>query len=191
MRRIVKTGAFSLSRREADIVITLDRPKQGRLILSKLTDYTLSVYAAEQYLGCDGPIISQDELAGRLFVTHVEDMTYSRALDYASVLGRLISRRYECGSVVAQMEAVRAGYGVGILHDYAAPRYPEQKRFLPEVRFVRNYWTPLIRYARDTRGPRGASVHLRIREGREGLLRIGLRWREAEVDASDRFSTAA
>ncbi len=40
---------FSLSRREADIAITLDRPEQGRLILSKLTDYSLSVYAAESY----------------------------------------------------------------------------------------------------------------------------------------------
>ncbi|MDA9431416.1 LysR family transcriptional regulator [Bradyrhizobium sp. CCBAU 51627] len=131
---------FSLSRREADIAITLDRPKQGRLVLSKLTDYTLSVYAAASYLAREGPIRDQADLAGRLFVTHVEDFVYSRALDYASVLGRLMSRRYECGSVVAQMEAVRSGHGVGILHDYAARRYPELRRLLPDVRFVRNYW---------------------------------------------------
>jgi DNA-binding transcriptional LysR family regulator len=100
---------FSLSSREADITITLDRPKQGKLIF-------------------------------RLFVTQVEDFAYSRALDYASVLGRLMSRRYECGSVVAQMEAVRGGHGVGILHDYVAQRYPELRRLLPDIRFVRNYW---------------------------------------------------
>ena len=47
---------FSLSRREADIAITLDRPKQGRLIVKKLTDYTLSVYGAESYLKRLGPI---------------------------------------------------------------------------------------------------------------------------------------
>src|SRR5260370_36257845 len=40
---------FSLSRREADIVITLDRPRQGRLIGTKLTDYTWRVYAANSY----------------------------------------------------------------------------------------------------------------------------------------------
>src|SRR6185437_6276379 len=131
---------FSLSRREADIAITLDRPKQGRLILSKLTDYTLSVYAAESYLTREGPIASQAELAGRLFVTHVEDFAYSRALDYAAVLGRLMSRRYECGSVVAQMEAVRAGHGVGILHDYVARRHSGLRCLLPDVRFVRSYW---------------------------------------------------
>jgi DNA-binding transcriptional LysR family regulator len=131
---------FSLSRREADIAITLDRPKQGRLILSKLTNYTLSVYAADSYLAREGPIGNQSDLAGRLFVTHVEDFVYSRALDYASALGRLMSRRYECGSVVAQMEAVRSGHGIGILHDYAARRYPELKRLLPDVRFFRSYW---------------------------------------------------
>lgn len=131
---------FSLSGREADIAITLDRPKQGRLILSKLTNYTLSVYAAESYLLREGQIEKRSDLTGRLFVTHVEDFAYSRALDYASALGALMSRRYECGSVVAQMEAVRSGHGVGILHDYAACRYPELKRLLPDVRFVRSYW---------------------------------------------------
>ncbi|QIG96595.1 MULTISPECIES: LysR family transcriptional regulator [unclassified Bradyrhizobium] len=142
---------FSLSRREADIVITLDRPKQGKLIVSKLTDYTLSVYAAESYLAREGAIDRQTDLAGRLFVTHVEDFVYSRALDYASVLGQLMSRRYECGSVVAQMEAVRAGHGVGILHDYAARRYPDLRRLLPDVRFVRSYWITSHPDTHDTR----------------------------------------
>ena len=142
---------FSLSRREADIAITLDRPKQGRLILSKLTNYTLSVYGSESYLDREGPINAHSDLTGRLFVTHIEDFAYSRALDYASVLGRLMSRRYECGSIVAQIEAVRTGHGIGILHDYAASRYPELRRLLPDVRFVRNYW--LTSHA-DTHGTR-------------------------------------
>ncbi|MCA6111204.1 LysR family transcriptional regulator [Bradyrhizobium sp. CNPSo 4026] len=153
---------FSLSRREADVAITLDRPKQGRLILSKLTDYTLSVYAAENYLAREGKIRTQEDLAGRLFVTHVEDFVYSRALGYASALGRLMSRRYECGSVVAQMEAVRNGHGVGILHDYVARRYPELKRQLPDVRFIRSYW---LTSHPDTHGTRRVvEVHRFIAE---------------------------
>jgi molybdate transport repressor ModE-like protein len=142
---------FSLSRREADIAITLDRPSQGRLILSKLTNYTLSVYAAESYLARQGVIKTQADLSGHLFVTQVEDFVYSRALDYAQVLGRQMSRRYECGSVVAQVEAVRNGHGVGILHDYAAKRYPELKRLIPEVRFVRQYWLTSHPDTHDTR----------------------------------------
>ncbi len=131
---------FSLSRREADIVVTLDRPKQGKLIIKKLTDYTLSIYAAASYLKDQGNIRTMEDLDGRLFITHVEDFVYSRALDYAAELGQRMKRHYECGSVVAQMEAVRAGHGVGILHDYAALQFTELKRVLPATHFTRTYW---------------------------------------------------
>src|SRR5258708_39151245 len=81
----------------------------------------------------------QADLAGHLFVTHVEAFVYSRALDYASALGKFMNRHYECGSVVAQMEAVRDGHGGGILHGYAAQRFPDLKRVPPENRFMRKY----------------------------------------------------
>jgi DNA-binding transcriptional LysR family regulator len=131
---------FSLSRREADIVVTLDRPKQGKVVVRKLTDYSLSLYASQSYIEEFGPIVDQTGLAGRLFVTHVEDFAYSRALDYAAEIGKMMKRHYECGSVMAQMEAVRAGTGIGVLHDYAASQFPELKRILPGIRFTRSYW---------------------------------------------------
>ena len=148
---------FSLSRREADIVVTLDRPKQGRLIIKKLTDYSLSIYASEGYLTQHGAVRSPDDLDGRLFITHVEDFVYSRALDYAAELGQRMKRHYECGSVVAQMEAVRAGHGIGILHDYAAVQFPELKRLLPEMRFTRTYW--LMSHPDTHRTARVAAVY--------------------------------
>ena len=151
---------FSLSRREADIVVTLDRPKQGRMIVRKLTDYTLSVYAAADYLKRHDPIGDAADLDGHLFVTHVEDFVYSRALDYAAELGRRMKRHYECGSVVAQMEAVRAGHGIGILHDYAAVQYPELVRIVPGLRFTRTYWLLSHPDTHDTR--RVAEVHANI-----------------------------
>jgi DNA-binding transcriptional LysR family regulator len=131
---------FSLSRREADIIVTIERPKLGRAIIKKLTDYSLSVYAAKSYLKRHIDIQSTDDLKDKLFITYVEDIAYSRALDYTAELARLMPRHYECGSVVAQMEAVRAGQGIGILHDYAAAQYPELVRILPETRFSRTYW---------------------------------------------------
>ena len=153
---------FSLSRREADIVVTLDRPKQGKLIIRKLTDYSLSVYASADYLARHPAIETADDLDGHLFVTHVEDFVYSRALDYAVELGKRMKRHYECGSVVAQMEAVRAGHGVGILHDYAALQYPELRRLLPDLRFTRTYW--LMSHP-DTHGTRRvAEVYAHITE---------------------------
>lgn len=151
---------FSLSQREADIAITLDRPKQGRLVVRKLTDYTLSVYAAHSYIERFGKVEDEHDLTDRLFVTHIEDLIYSRALDYAARLGKLMRRRFECGSVVAQMEAVRAGYGIGILHDYATRDMPDLTRLLPDIRFTRNYWMLLHPDTRETRSVAAVAKHI-------------------------------
>jgi DNA-binding transcriptional LysR family regulator len=131
---------FSLSRREADIIVTIERPKLGRAIIKKLTDYSLSVYASKAYIEKTGLIRERSDLENRLFITYVEDIAYSRALDYTAELAKLMPRHYECGSVIAQMEAVRAGEGVGILHDYAAAAYSDLVRVLPDMRFSRTYW---------------------------------------------------
>ena len=142
---------FSLSRREADIIVTIERPKLGRAIIKKLTDYSLSVYAAKSYLDRTGMIRERSDLENRLFITYVEDIAYSRALDYTADLAKLMPRHYECGSVIAQMEAVRAGEGVGILHDYAAANYPDLVRILPDMRFSRTYWLMSHPDTHDTR----------------------------------------
>lgn len=153
---------FSLSRREADIIVTIERPKLGRAIIKKLTDYSLSVYAAKGYLKKAGTIRSVADVPGKLFITYVEDIAYSRALDYTAELARLMPRHYECGSVVAQMEAVRAGEGIGILHDYAAAQYEDLVRILPAMRFSRTYWLMSHPDTHDTR--RVAEVYRAIVE---------------------------
>ena len=80
------------------------------------------------------------DLAGKTLVTYVPDLLYSPVLDYFSSFEKHTSRRYECASVVAQVEAVRAGAGLGVLHDYALRSFPELRVVLPEISFLRTYW---------------------------------------------------
>ena len=128
--------SFSLSRREADIAVTIERPTEGRLIASKLVDYGVSLYAARDYRTID----SLDDLAECTLITYVDDLLYSQALDYSRMLEQPPARRFECASVVGQVEAVRAAAGVGLLHDHIAQRYPELVRILPEIGAQRAYW---------------------------------------------------
>ncbi|MBB3770529.1 DNA-binding transcriptional LysR family regulator [Angulomicrobium tetraedrale] len=132
--------SFSLPKREVDIAVTLQRPGEGRLVARKLTDYSLGVYATRDYLERTGPVARLADLAGRLLVTYVPDLVYSPALDYFEAFREVEARRLECASVVGQMEAVRAGAGIGILHDYAARAHGELVRLLPELSFRRAYW---------------------------------------------------
>jgi len=132
--------SFSLPKREVDIAITLQRPTEGRLIARSLTDYSLSLYATEAYLQRLGPTECLADLAGATVITYVSDMLYSPALDYFEALKGIPLRYFECASVVGQLEAVLAGTGIGIIHDYAAARHPQLKRVVPSQRFVRTYW---------------------------------------------------
>ncbi|MBT3360486.1 MAG: LysR family transcriptional regulator [Rhodospirillales bacterium] len=128
--------SFSLSRREADIAVTVERPTEGRLIVSKLVDYGVSLYVARDYRQIESP----DDLAECTLITYVDDLLYSQALDYSRMLENPPARQFECASVVGQVEAVRAGAGVGLLHDHIAQRYPELTRVLPEIGAQRSYW---------------------------------------------------
>ncbi len=152
--------SFSLSRREADIVITLDRPTHGNLIVQKLTDYTLSLYASDAYLKKNPPIRHADDLQGHLFITYVDDLIYTPGLDYGREFAAKMPRRFECGSMVGQMEAVRAGTGVAILHDYVAHSLPHLQRVLPHIQFTRSYW--LVSHPDTHRSHRVAEVRRHI-----------------------------
>ncbi|WP_336487891.1 LysR family transcriptional regulator [Methylobacterium nigriterrae] len=131
--------SFSLSRREADLAIGLDRPAHGRLILSKLSDYSLGVYAARSYLDRAGTPRTPHDLARHAAVIGVDDYSYAQALDYTAFL-EAAARVFRCAGAVGQFEAVRSGAGIGILHDFAAAGCAELVRILPETRFRRSYW---------------------------------------------------
>lgn len=163
---------FSLAKREADIVVTLERPDEGKLICTKLTDYTLSLYASDDYLKRSTAIRDPRDLADHLLITYIHDIIYSSALDYASTFGELITRRFECGSVVGQLEAVRAGHGVGILHDYAAQLYPKLRRILPAHRFTRSYWLVSHPDTHDTRRVREIRRYMvgKVRDARRQFV---------------------
>lgn len=130
---------FSLSRREADLAVCLDPPTEGRLVVSRLGDYTLGVYASRAYVEANGAPESLDAVADHVVVTGVEDYAYASALDYGRVLEKKSRRLFRCAGVVGQLEAVRAGIGIGVLHDFAAREATDLVRILPEVGFRRAY----------------------------------------------------
>ncbi|MCB1520868.1 MAG: LysR family transcriptional regulator [Hyphomicrobiaceae bacterium] len=137
--------SFSLSRREADIAITVERPAEGRLRVQKLTDYALSLYASRGYLDQAPALRSRQDLARHRHVTYVSDLLFAPSLDFRQDLGLGDAPEFQCASVLGQIEAVRSGMGIGLLHDYAVARVDGAVRsgivnVLPKIRFTRSYW---------------------------------------------------
>lgn len=141
--------AFSLSSREADIAITLERPEQGRLVSSKLTDYTLGLYASRAYVDAHGGPGDAEALKAHRRVGYVEDLIFTPSLNFTGEVMRNWNAGFEISSAIGQTEAVRSGAGIGILHNYIARQYPDLVRVMPKSSIQRTYWTIFHESARD------------------------------------------
>lgn len=117
--------SFSLSRREADIAITVERPAEGRLVAGKLVDYSLGLYASQSYVAEYGMPATQGELSRHQLIGYVPDLVFSPTLDYATEFSPGWESRFSISSALGQVEAVRSGAGIGILHTFIARRHPE------------------------------------------------------------------
>jgi len=141
--------SFSLSQREADIAITLERPEQGRLVSAKLTDYTLGLYASRSYAELNSLPADAEGLKQHRRIGYVEDLIFSQSLNFTGEVMRNWNAAFEISSATGQTEAVLSGAGIGILHDYIARQHPELVRILPDVSIRRAYWTTFHESARE------------------------------------------
>jgi len=143
---------FNLTRREADMAIGVSAPTAGRLIVRQMTQYKLHLAASQQYLADHGPIEDLDQLKSHKMVGYIPDMIFDRELDYLADLGAgrvaLASN-----SVSVQVNMLREGAGVGVVHDFSLPFAPSVQRILTEaISLTRAFY--LIRHADDARNQR-------------------------------------
>ena len=140
---------FNLSKREADLAVGVSPPSAGRLTVQKLTDYRLCLAASRDYLARAGEIRTTADLKGRRYVGYIPDMIFDKELDYLSEVGAE-TVGLASNSVSVQLNWLRHGAGVGVVHMFAMPAAPELVKVLPdEVALSRAFW--LIRHADDRR----------------------------------------
>lgn len=143
--------AFSLSRREADIAVTVQRPQEGRLVSRKLTDYQLGLYASESYLERYPAPAVLDDLARHRLIGYVDDLLFSASLDYTGEFLKGWRSTIAISTAMGQTEAVAAGAGIGILHRFMASQRPQLRQVLPQQVLHRTYWTVLHEDLRNIR----------------------------------------
>jgi len=130
-----------LSRREADIVISLERPQRGSVIVTRLADYTLHLYGQREYLARRPLVASREDLRQHAFVDYVDDLLFTKELQFLDQLHPPERFTLRSTSITAQYEAVRAGAGLAVLPAFMADRDPILARVLPrQARFTRTFW---------------------------------------------------
>lgn len=139
----------NLSRREADMAITVSPPTASRLSYQRITDYKLHLAASRTYLSTRPPIHSIDDLHAHRIVGYIPDMIFDKELDYLSDL-KLDRVALASNSASVQLHLLRQHGGIGIAHDFALPFAPGLERVLTgALSFTRSFY--LVRHAEDRR----------------------------------------
>lgn len=130
----------SITNREADIAITLERPSADLLISRLLTRYRLSLFASPAYLENAPPLRDRDDLCKHPWIGYVDDLLFSQELLFHHSFCRHPQVVFRSTSVVAQQQAAQAGIGIAILPQYMGLHDPRLMPVLPEEFIEREYW---------------------------------------------------
>ncbi|MBU1316881.1 MAG: LysR family transcriptional regulator [Alphaproteobacteria bacterium] len=165
---------MSLSRKEADIAVTLDPPKGGPYNTEKISDYVLNVYGSKDYLAKAPPIRCRSDLLDHPFIGYIEDMIFAPGLDYLGDVHPGLKPHFQSSSIFAQLTATKNGLGLCVLPHFIARAQPDLQILLPEeVTLTRNYW--LVRHRDLSDVPRvrlvADFIYAAVRDNQEAFLR--------------------
>jgi DNA-binding transcriptional LysR family regulator len=123
--------AEDLLRRESDIAIRMTRPRQSNLVARRLGQSTLGFHAHRGYLERHGSPQDMTQLKDHALIGFDKETTAVRAL---RKLGLRLGREdfaFRTDSHLAQLAAIRAGFGIGICQSVVARRDPDLLPVLP------------------------------------------------------------
>lgn len=161
----------NLSRREADMAITVSPPSAGQLLVQKITDYHLHLVGASDWLDARPAILDVADLKDIGMVGYIPDMIFDAELDYLDELG--VSRiPLASNSVPVQLRLAVQGGGLCVAHDFALPSHPRLRIVLRDrVEFRRSFY--LVRHQGDQKSERLNRLAGRIADGlREEVIRL-------------------
>lgn len=131
----------NLSKHEADLAISIERPQNGAYVICKLSDYRLQLYASREYLDTHPAITTLNDLTHHRFIGYVDELAFSAELRYLVKLapGALVPLRST--SIVAQYFATQRGQGLAVLPCFMGNTCPDLIPILPGiVEIVRSFW---------------------------------------------------
>jgi len=133
-----------ISRNEADIAIAVERPKSTSMIITKLCDYKLQLYAHPSFLQ-QAPNLNLNTLAKQQWVSYVDNLLFTQELSYtkelATLLAAPINATFSSTSIISQYSAIKSGLGIGILPCFLGDQDKSLiKLYSEEINIVRSFW---------------------------------------------------
>lgn len=150
-----------LLRRDADIAVRMVRPKQAALVAKKIGRIALGLFAHRRYLERHGAPKSLADVAEHAVIGFDRETAVVRAL---RAMGLMLTRdmfALRCDADLAQLAALRAGYGLGVCQLGIARRDPDLVQVLHGAfRYELDMWLVMHKDLRNTRRMRLLFDHL-------------------------------
>ncbi|RZL82148.1 MAG: LysR family transcriptional regulator [Sphingomonas sp.] len=126
--------------READIAVRMTQPTQTALLAKRLPSVEIGFHAHRDYLDRRGTPVDMMDLARHDMIGY--DMETPALRTMAERLAPLDRRGFalRADSNLAQLAAIRAGFGIGLCQTRIARREPVLVRILPEIALPLPLW---------------------------------------------------
>ena len=150
-----------LLRRDADLAIRMVRPTQGSLVAKRVGSIALGLHAHRRYLQVHGEPRSLDELFTRSVIGFDKDTASARSIRAKGVTLTRDLFALRSDSDLAQLAALRAGFGVGVCQYGIARRDPNLTPLLPDaLTFELDTWVVMHEDLKNSRRMRLMFDHL-------------------------------
>lgn len=156
-----------LLRREADLALRMARPRQQALVARRIGSVGIGLYAHRRYVEAQGLPRSLDELAQHALIGFDRDDSSWRSVGDTGLAMTRARFAFRSDSDLAQLAALRAGFGIGGCQHRIARRERDLVPVLPRaVRFRLDMWLALHEDLRASRRVRLLFDHLAEELGR-------------------------
>lgn len=143
---VASSGFLSPTRRETDVAILLGRPRRGPLVVRKLADYALGLYAARTL---PDPPRDTAGLRRHPLIGYIPDLLYAPELNYLGEVAPGIDATIRSSSIMAQARLTAAGAGIAVLPCFLGGGDPALVRILPDRAIRRSFWLVTHHDVRD------------------------------------------
>lgn len=127
---VLSNRTEDLLQREADIAVRMVRPTQGALLARKVGVVDVGLHAHRRYIERHGTPATLADLAGHTLIGFDRTPSVRRLPELGIDLTREMFS-FRSDRDVAQLAALKAGFGIGMCQVPLAPRYPDLLRVLP------------------------------------------------------------
>lgn len=132
---------INLSKREADILISFPPPRGRKLNVEKIGEFSLWLYASDEYLSRYGAPSTVEELHDHRMIDYIDDLIEIDAVRWLSDAIGELPTAFRSTSLIAQFMATSAASGISMLPTFVAGRDPNLKALLTDqVQEMRDIW---------------------------------------------------